>query len=186
MNKTLLGILVVSVACYVWGFLYWGVSNVPYAAWSQAPNDAAVQESLRELLPESGTYYIPGLDHEDEQLASLFASGPVAFIHVNLDGRPMVDPTIMIGGMLLTVLIVSFMALFFKVTGASEFRDFARQSVIVGVLMVIAFDGGDLVWWQIPLEWKLAQAIYNFTLIILAGHLLGIFMKAKKEQPATS
>ncbi len=60
---------------------------------------------------------------------------------------------------------------------AREFRDFARLSLVAGALAVVVIDGGDLIWWQVPIEWKVWQIIYDFTVFLLAGHLLGIFMK---------
>lgn len=73
--------------------------------------------------------------------------------------------------------IVSLMAVMFRVAGAREFRDFARLSLVAGALAVVVIDGGDLIWWQAPIEWKVWQIIYDFTVFLLAGHLLGIFMK---------
>ena len=83
----------------------------------------------------------------------------------------------MIGGFILTLLIVSLMAVMFRIAGASEFRDFARLSLVAGALAVVVIDGGDLIWWQAPIEWKVWQIIYDFTVFLVAGHLLGIFMK---------
>ena len=179
MNKTILGIIVTTFALYIWGVLYWGVSTIPYSSWKQTADDEQTQQMMAEYFPESGVYFIPGFNHEPEDLTRLFEQGPTAFVTINLDGRPQVDPAIMIGGFILTLLIVSLMAVMFRVAGAKEFRDFARLSLVAGVLAVVVIDGGDLIWWQAPIEWKVWQIIYDFTVFLLAGHLLGIFMKQK-------
>ena len=66
----------------------------------------------------------------------------------------------------------------FRVAGAAEFRDFARLSLVAAVLAVVLVDSGDMIWWQEPVSWALWPAIYNLLAIILAGHILGLFMKA--------
>lgn len=186
MNKTIMGIAAATFACYIWGFLYWGVSNVTASVWKNTGNDEQVQQILRQAFPESGTYYIPGVENGPEDLERLFMEGPVAFVHIDLDGSSQFDPAIMAAGFLLTIAIVSLMATVFRVAGADEFRDFARLSVVIALLIVVTVDIGDMLWWQIPIAWKLAQAFYNFSLIVLAGHVLGALMKGGKKDPAVS
>lgn len=177
MKKTILGIIVTTFALYIWGFLYWGVSSIPYSGWKQTADDEQTQQMLAEHFPESGVYFIPGFNHEPEELNRLFEQGPTGFVTISLEGRSQADPAIMIGGFVLTLLIVSLMAAMFQVAGAREFRDFARLSLVAGALAVVTIDGGDLIWWQAPIEWKVWQIIYDFTVFLIAGHLLGIFMK---------
>ncbi len=182
MSKTIIGIIVATVVLYLWGFLFWGVSTLPYAAWKQVANDEQTQEMLRQNFPESGTYFIPGMNHDADELVGLYEKGPVGFVHISLAGRSQTDLTVMIGGLLLNLIVVALMAGMFRVAGAKEFRDFARLSLAAGAVAVVAIDGGDLIWWQIPVEWKVWQAIYDFSLWIVAGHILGIFMKQQAEQ----
>ncbi len=177
MQKTIIGIVVTTIVLYLWGFLYWSVSTIPHSYWKQTSDDAVAQEVLAEHFPESGTYFIPGVGNDPETLAALHEKGPKGFVHIQHGGGPVPDPTIMIQGLVLNLVIVSLMAAFFRVAGAREFRDFARLSVVAGAVAVIAIDVGDMVWWQIPFEWKIWQLIYDYTLWLIAGHLLGVFMK---------
>ena len=162
---------------YVWGFLYWGASPVPYLAWKSSGNDAAVQQVLKESFPESGTYYIPSFDNEPEQLAQMFEAGPVGFVHINLEGRPQVDPAIMVFGFLVNLVVCALLAALFRVTRAAEFRDFAITSVTAAAVAVVIIDLGDAAWWQTPLDWKLMQASYNFTALLIAGLVMGALLK---------
>jgi hypothetical protein len=184
MNKIVPGIIVTTLAVYVWGFLFWGASTIPYSGWKQTTDDEQTQKMLSKHFPESGVYFVPGFDHEPEELERLFKQGPTGFVTIDLDGRSQTDPVILVGGFVLTVLIVSLMAVMFHVAGAREFRDFARLSLVAGTLAVVAIDGGDLVWWQAPIEWKVWQIIYDFTVFLVAGHLLGIFMKRTTDPEA--
>jgi hypothetical protein len=179
--KVVSGIIATTVVLYVWGFIYWGVSQIPYSAWKQTANDEITQQVLKQTFTESGTYYVPGFNHDDEELARLYKAGPVGFVHINLEGRDQMDPAIMVGGFILNLAIVTLLAGFFRVAGAKEFRDFARLSLAAGAVAVVAIDVGDMIWWQTPVEWKMWQAIYDFSIWVIAGHLLGIFMKESKE-----
>ena len=67
MKKTVLGIIATSFALYIWGFLYWGVSSMPYSSWKQTADDEQAQQVLSKHFPESGVYFVPGFDHEPEE-----------------------------------------------------------------------------------------------------------------------
>ena len=76
MAKTLVGIIVTTLALFLWGYLYWGISPMPYNSLVQNADDAAVQEILRDAFPESGTYLVPGTVHGPDELEALFQAGP--------------------------------------------------------------------------------------------------------------
>lgn len=183
MKETVTGIIVATLVLYVWGFLFWGVNPIPYEALTQAPDDAAVQEMLREYFPESGTYLVPGTAHDDDELTRLFEAGPIATVHIRLSGGSPMDIGIMIGGFILDLVFVTILAAFFRMAGAMEFRDFARLSLGVGAAAVVLIDVGDMIWWRETVSWRIWPAIYNFTAFLIAGHLLGAFMKRKEEPP---
>ena len=87
----------------------------------------------------------------------------------------------MINGFLLNLVMVTLLAIFFRIARAREFRDFVKLSLTVGAIAVVLIDVGDIIWWQTPYEWKMWQIIYNFSVFVIAGHLLGIFMKKKLD-----
>lgn len=185
MQKTIIGIVVTTLVVYIWGFLFWGVSTIPYASWKQSPNDTIAQEILSKHFPESGTYFIPGVGNDPETRAALYETGPTGFVHITHGSSSEADPAIMIQGLLLNLVIVALLAAFFRVAGATEFRDFARLSLAAGAVAVVGIHVGDMVWWRMPVEWKIWQLLYDYTVWLLAGHLLGIFMKqsATNDKP---
>ena len=144
-------------------------------------NDATTQQIMRDTFPESGSYHIPDFRNDPDDLTVMFEQGPIGFVHINLDGRPQMDRTIMINGFLLNLVVVTFLAIFFRIARAREFRDFVKLSLTVGAIAVVLIDVGDIIWWQTPYEWKMWQIIYNFSVFVIAGHLLGIFMKKKLD-----
>lgn len=185
MQKTIIGIVVATIVLYMWGFLYWGFSTLPYSSWKQTPNDEAAQEILAEHFPESGTYFVPGMQHEVEERARLLSAGPNGFVHIRHGGQTVPDPTVLIGGFVLTIVIVCLLAGFFRIAGATEFRDFARLSLAAGVVAVVVIDVGDIVWWQTAFSWKIWQIIYDFSVWLIAGHVLGFFMKRETAEAAS-
>ena len=65
MKRCVIGIILATLAMYVWGFLYWGGANpFPYKAWKQTPDDVAAGKALLEHFPETGTYHMPGMNHD--------------------------------------------------------------------------------------------------------------------------
>jgi hypothetical protein len=51
---------------------------------------------------------------------------------------------------------------------------------LVGVTASLLIDGGDAVWWQVPWQWKLCQAVYHSSVWIIAGAILAPFVSSPK------
>ena len=98
MKRIVPGILLATIAAYFLGFLYWGLNPLPYSVWKRTNDDQAAQQALREHFPESGTYYLPGMYNDEETLSRLSEAGPVGFVHISLEGRPVVQPETMMKG----------------------------------------------------------------------------------------
>lgn len=181
MQRTILGILIATIVMYVWGFVYWGASGVPYAAWEQAPNDAAAGAALLEHFPESGVYYMPGNDHSTEERNVLFESGPTGFVILDRDGRPAFDTNIMLAGFLLNGVVAAVVALLLHMTlpAAPGYTQRLRLVAVVAAVAVLLVNFGDVVWWAVPTGWVVAQAFYNFTAIVLSGAVLARFIGAR-------
>src|SRR5688572_22181231 len=106
MRRTALGIVLATLAMFVWGTVYWGANPFPYRTWKAAVNDEAAQRLLREQFPGVGTYFVPSLRTDRETLARRYSSGPVAFVYVTSQGRPIHDTSIMTKGLLIDLLSV--------------------------------------------------------------------------------
>ena len=180
MKKTVIGVIVTTFILFVWGFLFWGqaLHSVPYESWKQSSDDVQAQQILKQTFPETGTYYVPGIAHLPQDRLSMIARGPVAMIHINHADDMPTQAESMIQGFLLNLALVTLLAVMFRVAGAKEFRDFARLSVAVAVVMI---DFGHIAWWGEAANWVIWQAVYDFTGLLIAGHLLGVFMKTDSQ-----
>lgn len=179
MKQTAIGVLIATIVFYMWGFVYWGASPIPYQTWNQAPDDRAAGAALLEHFPESGVYYMPGNDHPTEERNQLFEQGPTGFVIIDRDGRPAFDTNIMIGGLVLNAIVVTLLAMLLHLTLAAAPLYGQRLRIIIyaGAAAVVLINFGNIVWWAIPAGWVLANAFYNFTGVVIAGAILARFIR---------
>ena len=183
MAKTVGGVLLAAIVLFCWGFVYWGgmVTSAPYSAWSSTPDDRAAARALQRHFPVSGTYYVPARQTSAQIRAAIRASGaPSGIVHVRYNAPSPGDPTEFAKGLGLNVLFAAALALLMYRVRAASRTYMARFGVALwaGVAAVLLIDGGDLVWWGITLQWKVSQAIYDFSAFVVAGAVLAAFMKS--------
>jgi hypothetical protein len=179
MKRFILGVVLAALAMFLWGMLYWAVNPLPYTTWKKATDDVEAGQALLKYFPENGTYYIPGMYHDDATKARLFEQGPVAFVHMlRREGRPMMDPSIMIKGIVL-YLVVAFLLGWLLRMALPGLPSYGRRVLFMALLAFTAavmIDMGDAVWWYIPLNWKIQQGLYNFSALLVAGLVLAKFV----------
>lgn len=184
MQKKVIAVLVTTLVIFVWGFLYWGASPMPYSSLNKTADDAAAQVALRQHFPESGAYMVPHQDQSQEEISSLYEAGPAGFVHLQYGRTPEQNMTqTLIMGFMLDLVIVIMLLGFFHVAKAREFRDYAWLSMAAGAVAAISVHVGDMIWWQIAVGWKFWQLFYEFSVWVIAGHLLGYFLKADNQTP---
>ena len=69
-------------------------------------------------------------------------------------------------------------------SGASASRspsywDRVKFAALVGLAAAVMIDFGDVVWWYIPWEWKIRQAVYTVTTWTVAGLVLAKLVKSE-------
>jgi hypothetical protein len=109
----------------------------------------------------------------------LMEKGPVAFVHVIArEGRPMMDPSIMVGGFFLNLVVIVLIAVLLKIAAPALPTYAARAGFValVGLTVAIFSEGNDAVWWQITWQWKLYQAVYTLGFWLIAGVTLAAFI----------
>ena len=171
MKRTILGIVLATIACYFFGFLYWGLNPLPYSAWKQTADDTAAGQALLEHFPESGTYYIPGMHNDEATLSRLHEAGPLAFVHITREGKPVMQPDVMASGFLLTFATTVLIALLLKFADPvlPSYASVVKFTALAGLAATVMIDFGDSVWWHISWAWKLHMAAYHITSWIITG-----------------
>lgn len=167
-------ILGAASAMYIWGMLYWGANPLPYKSWHQATDDIAAGTALRRHFPETGTYYIPAVTHEDATLDKLYRNGPNAFIHVTAaTGRDRREMNVLWKGFVLYLAVAALLSLL--VAKSAGFAARMRIVLIAALAASMMIHGGDAVWWYLTWPWKLNQAIYDVSAWAIGGAVLARF-----------
>jgi len=189
MKRTALGVIIASIVLFLWGFIYWGSGAYRTMVWKQSTDDVAAGKALLEYFPQNGTYYVPGSEKDLKTVETRFESGPVAFVHMlSINGRPMVDVSIMIKGFILNLVVIVLLAVLLRQVCAAlpRYIDRVKFVALAGLTAAIFIDCGGAVWWQIDWSWKLYQAFYSFSAWLLIGLVLARFIEPETKQTSTS
>lgn len=141
MIRTILAGLVGGLALYMVGFIFWG-TPLSALAFSKvdATRSAAVQLALSQNLTEAGTgtYLIP--DPSSQQGTTSFGQGPIATVHFNTSGFPVVDAGALTAGLVLA-LVVGLLIAFALAVVAPRLPAFADRArlVIVAATAILAW-----------------------------------------------
>ena len=150
MTKTLLGGVLGGVALYLVGFFFWGTPLSQLAFNKLAdPQTAAVQQALAANLAPggTGTYMIPAPNTAGGSV--LYGRGPIAMVHFNTDGFPVMDSAALGTGFALAIVTGLLIALALG-SIAGRVTDFASRA---GLAVLIALIG--------TLYTEIGQPIFN-------------------------
>lgn len=145
MMRTVIGGLVGGFALYLVGFLFWGtpLGRIAFSTVDDARN-AAVQTTLAENLTESGTgtYVIPW--PATGQGTVLFGQGPIATIHFNTHGFPVMDSASLIAGLILALVTGIIIAFALRIVGdrVHGFAERAQVAVLFALAATLYLDIG--------------------------------------------
>ena len=138
MVRILIGSIVGGLAQWIVGAVFWGtpLAKIAFHVAGDAQN-AAVQQSLAENLTPTGTgtYYVPWPD--SAQGTVLHGKGPVALIHFNISGFPVMSGTSLIEGLILSIVSILLIGLALNAVG-SRVQDFASRAKLVVLFAVAA------------------------------------------------
>jgi len=130
--KTLLGGVLAGVALFFVGFIFWGTPLSLLAFNHLEPaQSAALQQALAETLTPTGTgaYLVPATGTAAGDL--LHARGPIATVHFNISGFPVVDTASLGTGFLLAIATGLIIALALGAIGTRVIDFFSRAQVAI-------------------------------------------------------
>lgn len=156
---------VAALAMFFWGFIYYGISGLPYRVLQSSP---ALAPALAQL-PASGTYLLPdprtGVDPATYR-------GPAARVSYVTQIRPM-NLTLMIG-YLHGFVSCALLALLLWRTGAglAGFGCKFFFCLVTGLLVSFFARICDVAWWQGDLAWALVAVVHDLVAFAVAGAIL--------------
>lgn len=145
MTRTVIGGLLGGLALYLVGFLFWGtpLSGIAFSTVDET-RSAAVQTVLAQNLTENGTgtYLIPNPGTQSG--TTLFGQGPIATVHFNTSGFPVVDSASLVSGLALA--LVTGLLIAFALAGigqkVTDFADRARVAILFALAITLWIDIG--------------------------------------------
>ena len=153
MVRILIGSIVGGLAQWVVGAIFWGtpLGKLAFRVVDDTKN-AAVQQALAANLSETGTgtYYVPWPD--SAQGTVLHGKGPVALIHFNTSGFPVMDGSSLVGGLILSILTILLIGLALHAI-ADRVQDFATRVRLVVLFATAA-----------TLYFTISQPVFNYSL----------------------
>lgn len=180
MKKLFAGSLLAAVAMFIFGAVYWS-SPIMGAGSRPINDDAGAQAMLKQAFPETGIYWVPGIDlyYEDpERYEALHESGPVVMLNVVHDpGPPMSGATFAAG--FLHQWVVCFLIGLLLARVAPALPGYGSRVGFVfsaGIVMALFVNLGAVIWWRMPLALQLAEGLYNIVAWLLAGLVMARFV----------
>lgn len=156
---------VAALAMFVWGFIYYGISGLPYRTLQPS---AAIAPALAKL-PATGTYIVPD-PSTGEDLSTY--KGPVAVLNYNANPRSM-GATMALGYVHCFACAFLLAMLLWRVgTWLGSFPCKLMFCFMVGLIMTLTAKGGSYVWWHASGPWVLAEMAYDLIEFLLAGLIL--------------
>lgn len=180
MKKFLLAPFLAALALFVWGFVYYGISGLPYRAVATTADDAATMQALAATFPTTGTYILPSpqlMMSDEKKFGALMQRGPLATVHILKEGRPPMSTAQMLKGFLLGWISCLLLALLLHKT-SSALPGYACRlmfSLTAGVLIALYSNLGEVIWWNQPLGWHVTTIIYDITGWAVVGAILAKF-----------
>jgi len=151
MVRILIGSLVGGLAQWIVGALFWGtpLARIAFHVADDTAN-AGVQQALAQYLTPTGTgtYYVPWPD--SAQGTVLHGKGPVALIHFNISGFPLMSGTALIEGLVLSIVSILLIGLALHAVG-DRVQDFASRARLVVLFAVAA-----------TLYFTIGQPVFNY------------------------
>lgn len=180
MLRLIIGSVLGGLAQFLVGFIFWGtpLAGLAYTVAADAEN-ASVQQALAANLTQtgSGTYYVPWPD--TAQGTTLHGQGPVAMIHFNVAGFPLVDGSSLIAGLILSILTVFLigLALYLIAPRVADFATRAKIVVLVTVATVLYFTVGQPVFnYFMPWGYFIYLAISELAGLVAGGLVVAWFL----------
>lgn len=172
MVRIVLGSILGGFAQFLVGFLFWGtpLSRLAFNVAGETQN-AAVQTALAQNLTQTGTgtYAVPWPG--TPQGTVLFGQGPIATIHLNTAGFPVVDSGALIAGLILSI-VTAFLiglALHGVADRVTTFAERARLVVLFSAAAVLYLHIGQPIFNHYGWAYFLYLALADFIGLVVAG-----------------
>jgi len=186
MGRVIVAVVLAAVVQFAWGFAFYGYLSGMHHMTTPTPNETAVAEALKGVLPETGTYMLPmcpGMNATEEEAKAhekRAAAGPIVQIHYRKEGFSVASmPLVMgmgFGHTVLTVLLAAFL-LRMALPGLQGYL--ARVGFVfgLGVFAAAATRLGDMIWFPYHWAFPTGQIVFCVVAWLLAGVVMAAIIR---------
>lgn len=183
--KMMFGALVAAVVMFIAGFIFYAtpLSRLAYVGVEDTAA-AAVQSSIAQNLPATGSYLIP--DPATQAGTMAYAKGPIAMVHVSRAGAPVADMNVLIWGFAHEIIICFILG--WALMGIDRrIPDYVSRLKTV-LLFSVASSGfihlGNPIWYHLGWTFSVYHFVADALILTLAGAILARwFLPVKAQMP---
>ena len=182
------------IVVFVWSFLSHVI--LPLGATGlhtdALPGEAALLNAMKENIPESGMYFIPGMDlsitdaaARQEAVAAKMKANPVAFLVIQKEGAEGMMPRQLISEFVANIFCALLAAIILAEVGSGYFMRVIIVTLL-GLFAWLAVDVSHWIWYAFPSDYAMAQGVDHVVGWFAAGLVLAAIVKSRKvPEPAT-
>jgi len=182
-GKMILAVVLATLAIFVWGAAFW-MNPLPNRLFMETGADEALQDLMREKMPESGIYMLPSSHLDKAEMTRLCSRGPLAMIFYHSDGMTGMSLSSLVTSALHDLFSVIFLALLmYMVRGSlATYRSRVLFAGLAGFAMAFFSDLTGAIWFFHPWGWALTVLLYDVTIWIVAGLVLAAYIRPAAER----
>ena len=177
-GKFVLGIVLATVAVFVWGAIFW-MNPLPNRLFRETGADEAMMDMMRENMAEDGVYMLPSSHLPKADMERLYAKGPIAMIYYRTEGMTGMSLKSLVMSLLHDLFSVALLALLmYRVRGSLEsYGCRVAFAGLAGLGMAFFSNLTNSIWFLYPWSFALTGLLYDVTIWVVAGLVLARFIK---------
>ncbi|MEM8933028.1 MAG: hypothetical protein AAGE94_17715 [Acidobacteriota bacterium] len=146
MRNLLVASLLASIALFVWGFVFWPLTESHVTG--HAVDEDALRAALQEQLPATGTYFLPSPQDGIDIWHRRHVEGPITVIRHRAEGVEPITPSFFLRGWLFLFVAVLPMAWLMRrlARHLDSFGERVRLCMVIGLAMALFGELRGAVW----------------------------------------
>jgi hypothetical protein len=178
--------IVGGIVMFMWGFVSHMMLGVGSHAFKYTPTDAQVVAAMKANMPESGIYFLPGMDMTktptEEEWAAIekkAAAGPTAFVVYNTDGTGLMTPGQM-GGEFASNLLGALVVAFILSWSAPGIGRRTMIAAFIGLAAWLSIDVSYWNWYRFPTAFIVDELIEQVIGWLLTGAAMAFVLSKSR------
>lgn len=187
MRRIIIATIVGGLIVFIWGAISHTMLPLGEMGMNmeKLPGEADFLTEMKNTIPESGMYYLPGMDMSIADMTEQWddavkraQAGPVAFMVVQRDGAPATMTKQLLFELVSNILAAFIVVLVIAHVSASYFSRVLLVTML-GLFAWLTVDASQWIWYAFPSEYLIAQGIDHIVGWFLAGILIAGIVKSR-------